>query len=145
MAGSQVGRRARNYVDRYHGTGIGGRDPGGLDGHRWRNSASAGNGAPAWNGPALGSGNVAIPAIAADRGGSPLSLLERGPRKLASGSGMRYGLSRWGIFRQRYSHPNSIESSSRGVRSFFNGFSSNALAEEQWARSSGESEWMTAP
>src|SRR3989475_8752617 len=107
MAGSQVGRRARNYVDRYHGTGIGGRDPGGLDGNRWGNSASAGNGAPAWNGPALGSGNVAIPAIAADRGGSALPLLERGPRKLARGSGMPRTLSRWGVFWPGFKHPKS--------------------------------------
>src|SRR2546428_832928 len=129
MAGSRVGRRARNYVDRYHGTGIGGRDPGGLDGHRWGNSVGAGNGVPAWNGPALGAGNVAIPAIAADRGGSALPLLERGPRELARGSGMRYGASRWGRFRQRYYHPNSIGASPRGVRRVLCGFSSNDPAE----------------
>src|SRR2546427_5503159 len=128
MAGSQVGRRARNYVDRYHGTGIGGRDPGGLDGHRWGNSASAGNGAPAWNGPAPGSGNVAIPAIAADRGGSPLSLLERGPRKLGSGSGMRWGLFRWGRFPPSYSHPECMPAPPTDVWSFFHRFTRHPFA-----------------
>src|SRR5207245_5189239 len=115
----------RKQVERYHGTGIAGRDPVGLDGHRWGNSVRAGNGVPAWNGPALGAGNVAIPAIAADRGGSALPLLERGPRELARGSRMRYGLSRWGIFRQRYSHPYSIEACPLVVRSLSDGSGSN--------------------
>src|SRR2546428_7922399 len=128
MAGSRVGRRARNYVDRYRGTGIGGRGPGGLDGHRWGNSASAGNGVPAWNGPALGAGNVAIPAIAADRGGSAFPLLERGPRELARGGGLGYRPSRWGIFWERYSPPNSIRASPPDVRGALDGFSRNALA-----------------
>src|SRR2546427_11795647 len=99
MAGSRVGHRARNYVDRYHGTGIGGRDPGGLDGHRWPNSVGAGIGVPAGMGQALGPGKIAIPEMPADGGGGPLPPFESGPPDPARGTAMRDGLLRWGIFR----------------------------------------------